>query len=214
MVGMGGLGAAAAAVSATGAAASTTTTLDWIVVTDPAYGADRNDGGTGAQSPQFGISVSGATYVAVDGGFSWGQSVGWNDGGGNAVLRRGPNVGEASGPQTGQVLSLTNDWGTDSGSKLSIGLNAADQTGLAVTASSTNINQPLVLLTAGSSSADALIKARVAGDTASRLILSAAGQLSLGDGATGADASWGRLGVAQIGTTDSDPSSRAWPARD
>ena len=175
-----------------------------IVVSGCVTAVHADDGGTGAQSPQYGVSVTGAAYVSVDGGFYWGETAGWYDGGGNTVLRRGPNVGEATGPVTAQVLSLQNDWGTDNGSKLSIGLTAADQTGLAVASTSSNINQPLILLTAGSSGTDALIKARVAGDSASRIILSAAGQLSLGGGSTGTDTSWGRLNAAQIGSPDSD----------
>jgi pectate lyase-like protein len=175
-----------------------------IVISDCVTGVHADDGGKNAQSPQYGISVTDAAYVCVNGGFYWGETAGWYDGGGNTVLRRGPNVGEATGPSTAQVLSLQNGWGTDNGSQLSIGLNAADQTGLTIANTSTNVNQPLMLLVAGSSGSDALIKSRVAGDGASRVIFSANGQLSLGNGTAGTDASWGRLGAAEIGSLDSD----------
>jgi hypothetical protein len=120
------------------------------------------------------------------------------------TLRRGPNVGEATGPHTAPQLVLHNPWGVDNGSTMSVALSGADQTGLSIVAAAGNVNQPLVLLTAGSSPADALIKARVAGDASSRLILSAAGALSLGSGSAGTDTTWGRLGPAQIGSPDSD----------
>lgn len=56
-----------------------------------------------ASTPQYGLSASSNTYVAVQSGALQGQSAGWNDGGSNTVLRRGPNVLE----QTGSFGSLT-----------------------------------------------------------------------------------------------------------
>ncbi|GAA5200200.1 hypothetical protein GCM10023322_77540 [Rugosimonospora acidiphila] len=175
-----------------------------IVVNGCVTAVHADDGGTGVESPQYGISVKSASYVAVDGGFYWGVSAGWFDGGGNITLRRGPNIAEATGPQTAPKLNLRNSWGTDNGSGLAIALNGADQTGLTLSNVDSNINQPLLLMTAGASAADALIKGRVAGDTSSRVVFSAAGSLSLGPGNATTDATWGRLAKAQIGSADSD----------
>jgi hypothetical protein len=175
-----------------------------IVVNGCITAVHGDDGGSGVQSPQYGLSVTNAKYVAVDGGFYWGMTAGWHDGGGNMTLRRGPNIGEATGPQTAPQLVLRDPWGTDNGSTMSVALNAADQTGLSIVATASNVNQPLVLLTAGVSAADALMKARVVGDTSSRVILSAAGTLSLGPGNAAIDTTWGRLGPAQVGSPDSD----------
>ncbi|GAA1958654.1 right-handed parallel beta-helix repeat-containing protein [Catenulispora subtropica] len=194
-----GAGGAYAGLAVTGSSSP-------ILVANCITAVHADDDGTGVQSPQYGISVTGSTYVAVDGGFYWGTVAGWHDGGSNTYLRRGPNVGEATGPVTGPTLALANSWGTSGGPTVTIPLADADQTGLVVAnaAGNSNVNQPLVLLTSGLSGADALIKARVAGDSSSRVILSAAGQLSLGPGTGGQDTSWGRLGPAQIGSTDSD----------
>jgi hypothetical protein len=175
-----------------------------IIVSGCVTAVHPDDNGSGPQTPEYGISVTSATYVAVSGGFFWGLTAGWFDGGGNTTLRRGPNVGEATGADTGPSLVLDNPWGTDNGSQQSVGLIAADQTGLTIASTSTNINQPLLKLTVGSSGADALLKASVSGDADSRVILSAAGLLSLGPGTASPDASWGRLAQAQIGTADSD----------
>lgn len=173
-----------------------------IVVHGCVTAVHPDDGGTGLPTPEYGISVTDAAYVTVQGGFFWGTTQGWNDGGGNTVFNRGPNVGAASGQNTTaspQVLSVL-----DSGA-FTIGLDTADATGLTVRNTSSNVNHPLLQLTAGSSGSDALLKAGVAGDTSSRVILSANGQLSLGSGATASqDASWGRLAPAQIGSPDSD----------
>lgn len=175
-----------------------------IIATGCVTAVHADDDGSNAQSPEYGLSVTNATYVAVDGGFYWGLTQGWYDGGGNTTLRRGPNVGEATGTQSAPSLVLRNSWGTDNGSEFAIALDGADQTGLTIGNTSSNVNQPLLLLTAGSSSADALVKARVSGDVSSRMILSAAGQMSLGPGSSPADTSWGRIGAAQVGSTDSD----------
>ncbi|KPC86248.1 hypothetical protein ADL35_12230 [Streptomyces sp. NRRL WC-3753] len=62
-----------------------------------------DDDGTQANSPQYGARFTGCTYVSVSSGFLHGDTAGWSDGGGNAVLRRGLNIGERTGPSNTPV---------------------------------------------------------------------------------------------------------------
>ncbi|MFF1960986.1 glycosyl hydrolase family 28-related protein [Streptomyces sp. NPDC058220] len=56
-----------------------------------------DDNGTQANSPQYGVRVTDCSYVSVAAGFLHADTAGWSDGGGNAVLRRGLNIGERTG---------------------------------------------------------------------------------------------------------------------
>lgn len=56
-----------------------------------------DDDGTQANSPQYGARFTDCAYVSVGSGFLHAADAGWSDGGGNAVLRRGLNIGERTG---------------------------------------------------------------------------------------------------------------------
>ena len=69
-----------------------------------------DDNGTQTNSPQYGARFTGNTYVAVASGFLHAATAGWSDGGGNAVLRRGPNIGERTGTTTAPTNVFTQPW--------------------------------------------------------------------------------------------------------
>ncbi|MFE7128966.1 glycosyl hydrolase family 28-related protein [Streptomyces sp. NPDC057617] len=62
-----------------------------------------DDNGSMANSPQFGARFSDCEYVSVTSGFLHANDAGWSDGGGNAVLRRGMNIGERTGTTAAPV---------------------------------------------------------------------------------------------------------------
>ncbi|EPD63186.1 right-handed parallel beta-helix repeat-containing protein [Streptomyces sp. HGB0020] len=70
-----------------------------------------DDDGTQTNSPQYGARFTGNTYVAVDSGFLHADTAGWSDGGGNAILRRGPNIGERTGTTAAPVDQFSQPWG-------------------------------------------------------------------------------------------------------
>lgn len=69
-----------------------------------------DDNGTGTNSPQYGAKFTGNTYVAVDSGFLHANTTGWQDGGSNTILRRGPNIGERTGTTAAPVDAFSNPW--------------------------------------------------------------------------------------------------------
>jgi hypothetical protein len=69
-----------------------------------------DDNGTQTNSPQYAARFTNNTSVAVASGFLHGATAGWSDGGGNAVLRRGPNIGERTGTTTAPVDVFTQPW--------------------------------------------------------------------------------------------------------
>jgi pectate lyase-like protein len=70
-----------------------------------------DDTGTASNSPQYGARFTGNTYVSVASGFLHADTAGWSDGGGNAILRRGPNVGERTGTTDAPTDAFANPWG-------------------------------------------------------------------------------------------------------
>ncbi|MFJ2110632.1 glycosyl hydrolase family 28-related protein [Streptomyces sp. NPDC087850] len=69
-----------------------------------------DDGGAQANSPEFGVRVSGSTYVSVASGFLHAATAGWSDDGTNGTLRRGPNIGERTGPTDAPVDVFAEPW--------------------------------------------------------------------------------------------------------
>jgi hypothetical protein len=69
-----------------------------------------DDDGTQANSPQYGARFTGCTYVSVASGFLHANDAGWSDGGGNTVLRRGPNIGERTGTTAAPVDQFAQAW--------------------------------------------------------------------------------------------------------
>ena len=78
-----------------------------------------DDTGAGVNSPDYGLSVSGSTYVALSAGFLHAEVNGWNDGGGNTILRRGPNIGERTGSTAAPVDAFAEPWGTAGNASIS-----------------------------------------------------------------------------------------------
>ena len=69
-----------------------------------------DDGGASTNSPQYGVRIATSSYVSVMGGFLHAQTAGWSDGGGNTIVRRGPNIGERTGSTTAPVDAFANPW--------------------------------------------------------------------------------------------------------
>lgn len=70
-----------------------------------------DDDGTQTNSPQYGVRVEDCTYVSVASGFLHAATAGWSDGGGNTILRRGPNIGERTGTTAAPVDAFAQPWG-------------------------------------------------------------------------------------------------------
>ncbi len=69
-----------------------------------------DDTGAGVNSPVNAFKVSGCTYVALNSGFLHGAVNGFVDGGTNAVLRRGPSIGERTGTTAAPVDNFGSPW--------------------------------------------------------------------------------------------------------
>lgn len=70
-----------------------------------------DDGGASTNSPQYGVRVATSAYVSVATGFLHANTAGWSDGGGNTILRRGPNIGERTGATDTPVNAFAQPWG-------------------------------------------------------------------------------------------------------
>ena len=68
-----------------------------VIVTDIGVLTGIDDDGGGTRSPQYGVSVTGSSYVAVNSGILNAATTAFRDGGTNTTLLRGPNVGELIG---------------------------------------------------------------------------------------------------------------------
>jgi hypothetical protein len=78
-----------------------------------------DDTGASANSPQYGARFTGNTYVSVGAGFLHADAAGWSDGGGNTILRRGPNIGERTGTTAAPVDAFANPWAAAGNATLS-----------------------------------------------------------------------------------------------
>lgn len=70
-----------------------------------------DDAGGSTNSPQYGARFEGCSYVSVAAGFLHANTTGWSDGGGNTILRRGPNIGERTGPTDAFTDHFAEPWG-------------------------------------------------------------------------------------------------------
>lgn len=142
-----------------------------------------NDDSTGTLSPVTGVSATSSTYVSIGGGWVHAATTPVSQSG-NTVFRMNPNIGLATGPTATPTFVYNNPWTTDNGSTWTANLNGNDQTGIKVVQASsfTNANNPLADFTSGSAGTDYVFKARVSGDTNSRLGVQSSGQLNWGPG--------------------------------
>lgn len=74
-----------------------------------------DDDATGVNSPQYGIALSGNAYVSVASGHIHGDTTGWYDDGTNVLVRRGINIGEATGPKATPTYNYNNGVSTSDG---------------------------------------------------------------------------------------------------
>ena len=68
-----------------------------VIVTDIGVLTGIDDDGGGTRSPQYGVSVTGSSYVAVNSGILNAATTAFRDGGTNTTLLRGPNIQELIG---------------------------------------------------------------------------------------------------------------------
>ena len=66
-----------------------------------------DDNGSGTNSPQIGFQSTSATYVSVASGYLHANTTIWNDGGGNTLMVRGPNVAGATGSTSSPVRATS-----------------------------------------------------------------------------------------------------------
>jgi hypothetical protein len=163
-----------------------------------------DDNGTATNSPQYGVSVTGSTYVALNSGWIHAATTAINSGG-NTVFRINPNVGTATGTTSSPTFNYNNPWATDNGSTFTTNLNANDQTAIKITqaAGYTNTNNALMYFQSGNSGGDNLIKASVSGDTSSRFVVYASGQMNWGPGSAAVDTDLYRNGTGALKTDGS-----------
>lgn len=164
-----------------------------------------DDNGASTLSPERGITVSNSTYTVVYGGWVHAATTPIHDGNGNTVFRVNPNIGTATGPTATPTYSYDNPWGTDNGSTLTIGLNAADQQGLVIAnvAGQGQPNNPLINLSTGSSAYDNVVKTSVVGESHARFSMYSGGQLNWGGGTLLSDTNLYRSAAATLKTDQS-----------
>ena len=114
-----------------------------------------DDDGTQTNSPQYGLSVTGSTYVHLVSGWIHGASTAINSGS-NTVFRVNPNVATATGTTASPTFNYTNPWATDNGSTFTANLNANDQTAIKIVQAngSSNTNNAMMTFLAGASGND------------------------------------------------------------
>ena len=155
-----------------------------------------------ANSPVYGVYCHGSVYFSLASGWIHAATTAISTGS-NTICRISPNIGTATGTTSSPTYNYDNPWGTDSGSTYTANLDANDQTGIAVTQASTftNTSNPLVLLTAGNSGSDILLKATYQGAAHSLVQLLCSGALSVGSGSAVVDTTLSRIsaGVWQTG---------------
>lgn len=170
-----------------------------IIVNGITVSCGVDDGGSGVNSPQYGFSATSASYVSVASGFFHGATAGWFDGGGNTIVRRGPNVGERTGTWNSPTNVYRNNWGTDSGSTFTAAMNVTDATAIAITNTNANNNAPLQSMIT-TATGDRLLSSRTSADTTYRYNIQTGGLQEWGSGTASRDTNLYRSGVAALKT--------------
>jgi len=89
---------------------SVTNATNPIIISNHTNYPGVDDGGAGVNSPDYGLNAAGSTYVFLSSGFLHAELDGFHDGGGNAQLRRGPNVGERVGSTATPADAFSEAW--------------------------------------------------------------------------------------------------------
>jgi len=162
-----------------------------------------DDDGSGTNSPQYGATFSGSTWVSVSNSYLHGNTGGWNDGGSNTLLRRGPNAGTASGSTASPTRDTSNPWNTTG--QGTIALAASDAIALALSNTSGNTGASLVDVT-GSANTSRMLNGQVSGDSTRRYNLRVDGLMEWGPGSGARDCTLDRQGanMLEILTADLD----------
>lgn len=92
-----------------------------IIIEGLVVNTGLDDDGSGVNSPQYGIALSGNAFVSVGSGYVHGNTTGWFDDGTNTVVHRGINIGEATGSKTSPTFVYGNGVSTVDGNLSSIG---------------------------------------------------------------------------------------------
>jgi hypothetical protein len=172
--------------------------LDGTTVT-----ARQGDHG-GADAPFFGLRMAASSYVSVNGGYfscaSAGTPLSWD---GAGALPIGPNVLTATVNASTPTYAYSMTWNTDTGAQFA--QSASTDTSLLVQtlASATAGTNPLIHQHHPAATTKAF-GVDVSGDPSMRWIVQADGTQAWGPGSSSRDTTLTRLGVAQLGTPDSD----------
>lgn len=67
-----------------------------------------DDNGTGVNSPQYGVSVTGSSSVQLENSYLHANAAGVNDGGGNTIFKQGDSIVTATGLTSAPVRSIPN----------------------------------------------------------------------------------------------------------
>jgi hypothetical protein len=80
-----------------------------------------DDNGTGTNSPQYGASFTGNTFIQLDNAYLHANTGGLNNGGGNTVLQLGANVAFATGATTAPTRTVPQNYLPTTGSTATTG---------------------------------------------------------------------------------------------
>jgi Pectate lyase superfamily protein len=168
-----------------------------IVLTGVTCYPGVGDDGAGVNSPDYGLSFTGNTFVTVDGGYLHAAIKGIHDGGQNVVLRCGPNLGAATGTTGAPARDVTNDFA------MQVSYDVADRVALDVRNAQSNLNAPVIRFT-GSVPSDRFLSSSAAGDAATRFNVQASGLHEWGAGTGSRDVTLFRsaANVLSVGTAD------------
>jgi hypothetical protein len=151
-------------------------------------------------SSQYGLQITGTNIAVVDGGVYYGATAGFNDGGTNTNVYFSPNVVQLTG--TAATPTATVGQGVQT-TETGIVQNATTDVVL-LTQTNTATSSTGFISQTHHTSASTILKARVTGDSSSRVAVSITGSTTLGPGNTGGDTTYGRTKANTFGVTTAD----------
>lgn len=154
---------------------------------------------SGATS-QYGLQIAGSNIVSVDGGLFYGTTAGFNDGGTNTNIYFSPNVVQLTGTAATPTATVG---GAVQTTETGVVQNATTDVILLNQANTATSSTGFISQT-HHTSASVIMKAKVVGDTNSRVAVNVTGSTTLGSGAATGDTTYGRTKANQFGVTTAD----------
>jgi hypothetical protein len=165
-----------------------------------------DDNGTGTNSPQIGLSITGASDVQVESGYIQGATTAYNDGGGNSGVTIGPLVITGTGTTSAPTVQPTPFLAALNAASLQIKKPTASGGILQVTNSTSGPSGANVQIHSAAAGDNALAL-DVTGDGASRFKLDSGGGAYWGGGGTTQDAKLARSAASKLSLTDNSVGS-------